>query len=112
MTVDGSDAPWNDEKVPPIEIDVTICLAISKTVKVLVNDYEIYENGLVRDFSGCNLYEAVQDQITLPTDLSYMVNTLFKEDLDLKAAKMPRYLQYALEDCKDWNIDDFEVILE
>ena len=112
MTVDGIDAPWNQSDPPEKEVEVTICMSISKTVKILVDDYEVYENGLVTSFANCDLYKAVTDQVTLPTNLPYMVETLFKEDLDLKAAKMPKYLKYALEDCKDWDINDFEVILE
>jgi hypothetical protein len=112
------DAPYNEKENPEEEIEVTISMTISKTVKVLVTDYttSIEDDGeykyKVKDFDDCDLYKAVEDQVTLPTNLAGFVDEMFKVDLDLKAAKMPICLQSAVEDCKGWNVDDFEVIKE
>lgn len=84
-------APWNQEELPEREIEVTVSVTLSKTVKIKVSDYTITDSGKEEDgnyfedidYSDCNLKTAVEEQIKLPQDT-----------------------------CKDWNIDDFEVVLE
>lgn len=92
MGADTADAPWNQVDPEPIEIEVTISITLSKTVKIYVDDYiqeapEIDEDGHYYqgdiDFSECNLCQAVEEQITLPN-----------------------------EKVEGWNVDDFEVNLE
>lgn len=88
-------APWNEEdrntSKESKEIEVTISMTLSKTVKIKVKDYETYtdanEEGsyLVYDYRSCDLEKAVKDQVTLPTDINFL---------------------------SDWNEDEFEVILE
>lgn len=110
-------APWNQVDLPEKEIEVTISVTLSKTVKVSVNDYTVEEDTdgdgrcLSYDYSDCDLHKAVEDQIYLPQNLAIVTERLFDQDLDLKAAGMPRYLKDAIEDCKDWNLDDFEVVI-
>lgn len=73
------------------EVEVTVSVTLSKTVKIKVNDYIIKEEGLDEDgqfyqeldFSECDLNRAVQEQVLLP--------------------------QYYI---KDWNVDDFECVIE
>jgi hypothetical protein len=111
-------APYNEKENPEEEIEVTVSMTISKTIKVLVKDYttSIEDDGeqyyKVNDYSDCDLNKAVCDQVTLPPYLAGFVDEMFKVDLDLKAAKMPICLQSAVEDCKGWNLDEFEVIKE
>lgn len=83
-------APWNQEDNKECTIKVTVSQTLSKTVEIKVADYsseaEINEDGnynIYYDFSECDLKQAVQDQILLPS-------TYFK----------------------DWVEDDFEVIME
>lgn len=110
-------APWNQVDLPEKEIEVTISVTLSKTVKVSVNDYTVEEDTdedgrcLSYDYSDCDLHKAVEDQIYLPQNLAIVTERLFDQDLDLKAAGMPRYLKDAIKDCKDWNLDDFEVVI-
>lgn len=89
MGADTEDAPWNQVDNPEKEIEVTVSVTLSKTLKINVSDYEItsgknedgeYVEDL--DFSNCDLKEAVENQYILPQDK-----------------------------CSDWNIDDFEVVL-
>ena len=75
-------APYNEEIIPDKEIEVTISVTLSKTVKITVNDYTIDEEGYC-DFSECDLHKAVKEQIKLPQQL-----------------------------CEDWEIDEFEIIKE
>ena len=85
-------APYNQVDPEPIEIEVTVSITLSKTVKIYVDDYiqeapEVDEDGNYYsggiDFSECNLSRAVEEQITLPN-----------------------------EKVEGWNVDDFEVVLE
>lgn len=85
-TIDDA-TPYNKCK----EVEVTVSVTLSKTVKIKVNDYSIKEEGLDEDgqfyqeldFSECDLNRAVQEQVLLP--------------------------QYYI---KDWNVDDFECVIE
>lgn len=104
---DIPEAPWNQKKPESKEIEVTVSITLSKTVKIKVDNYtqetEVDEDGIVSDtfdFSECNLINAVKDQITLP-------NEAYQYILINKAKDTKTY-----NDLKDWNIDDFEVVLE
>ena len=92
MGADTANAPWNQVSPEPIEVEVTVSITLSKTVKIYVDDYiqeapEVDEDGHCYqgniDFSECNLSKAVEEQITLPN-----------------------------EKVEGWNVDDFEVNLE
>lgn len=113
-----SNAPYNQTDLPKEEIEVTVFVSLSKTVRIKVNDYKVEQDAdedgkyYSYDFSTCNIQKAVEEQIVLPQNLAAFTETMFIADLDLKAAKMPRYLKEAIKDCKDWNVDDYEVILE
>ena len=84
-------APWNQVDNPEKEIEVTVSVTLSKTIKVKVSDYDIIDSGKDEDdnyfeeidYSNCDLKEAVTNQELLPQDK-----------------------------CPDWEIDDFEVILD
>lgn len=116
MTVNGPDAPWNEERLPEEEIEVTISVSLSKTVKILVDDYNVEEDVdeagkcLSYDFSKCNLYRAVEKQVVLPQNLAEFIERVFECNFNLKISKMPRYLKDAVADCKDWSVDEIEVI--
>ena len=110
----GSDydpkAPWNQEEQPEHEIEVTISVTLSKTVKVNVNDYIVWgkdEDGNPDiDYSMCNLKSAVEEQIYLPQE----AGELIQEGLDTNMIISTNYKDVA-DDLKDWNVDDFEVEL-
>lgn len=118
MTVDGPDAPWNQVDLPEREIEVTISVTLSKTVKVMVDDYEVEEDAdedgryLSYNYDDCDLHKAVEDQVVLPQNLAEYTERMFNHDLNLKEAGMPMYLKDAIADCKDWSVDEMEVILE
>ena len=99
-----SNAPWNEERKTPREIEVTVSITLSKTVKIQVADYQ--EEYLGKDEDGnpwieynyedCDLKSAVEDQIILP-------NEAYKY-----AIPNPTFLR----GLKGWNVDDLEVCLE
>lgn len=101
-------APYNQVDSPDKEIEVLVSITLSKTVKVRVNDYTIEESGKdedgsyyqIENYSNCDLENAVKEQIVLPQDAyKYLtVNTDKNKD--------------AFNNLKDWNVDEFECILE
>ena len=97
-------APWNQKDLPLKEIEVTVSVTLSKTVKIKVSDYEITDSGKDEDgeyfedidYSNCDLKNAVKEQIILPHKAYTRI---------IKKGKL-------YEDLKDWNVDDFEVVLD
>ena len=108
MGADTKGAPWNQVDNPEREIEVTVSVTLSKTVKIKVSDYEITDSGKDEDgeysedidYSNCDLKGAVEEQIVLPQKAWNYIAPKTK-----KGAK-------AIFDLKDWNVDDFEVIEE
>lgn len=78
------DAPYNQLENETKKIKVLVSVTLSKTVEIEVKDYIKAEStDEDNDYSDCDLKSAVEQQIYLPQD-SY----------------------------EDWNVDDFEVILD
>ena len=101
-------APWNQVDNPEREIEVTVSVTLSKTVKIKVSDYEITDSGKDEDgeyfedidYSNYDLKGAVEEQIVLP-----------QKAWNYIAPKTKKYVK-VISDLKDWNVDDFEVIEE
>lgn len=97
-------APYNQYENPEVEVEVTVSITLSKTVKVLVTDYDLIddvdEDGAVfeRDFSNTNFLAAVEEQVILPQDASLYVDV----GSNLKAAN----------DLSGWHVDEMECIKE
>ena len=106
---DHDRAPWNQVDNPEKEIEVTVSVTLSKTVKIKVSDYEIIDSGKDEhgeyfediDYSRCDLKKAVENQVYLPQDASAVLR-------DLSTAKS----EELADDFSGWEVDDFEVILE
>ena len=104
MGADTKDAPWNQVDNPEREIEVTVSVTLSKTVKVKVSDYEITDSGKDEDgeyfenidYSNCDLKGAVKEQIVLPQSAYIHVKSNSKVHKDLS----------------NWCVDDLEVNLE
>ena len=101
---DGPNAPWNQVDNPEREIEVTVSVTLSKTVKIKVSDYEITDSGKDEDgeysedidYSNCDLKGAVEEQIVLPQSAHMYVKSNPK----------------VREDLSNWCVDDLEVNLE
>ena len=101
---DTKDAPWNQVDNPEREIEVTVSVTLSKTVKIKVSDYEITDSGKDEDgeyfedidYSICDLKDAVEEQVILPQSAHMYVkgNSKVQEDLS------------------NWYVDDLEINLE
>ena len=104
MGANTPNAPWNQVDNPESEIEVTVSVTLSKTVKIKVSDYEITDSGKDEDgeyfedvdFSKCDLKGAVEEQIVLPQS----AHTYVKSNLKVH------------EDLSNWCVDDMEVNLE
>ena len=101
---DTKDAPWNQVDNPEREIEVTVSVTLSKTVKIKVSDYEITDSGKDEDgeyfedidYSNCDLKDAVKEQVILPQSAHMYVKSNPKVH----------------EDLSNWCVDDLEVNLE
>jgi len=101
-------APWNQEDLTEEEIEVTVSVTLSKTMKIHVSDYTVEDEGSDEDglpyrnldFSNCNLKEEAKNQHWLPQEILERVAT---------GQNLSNILK---EDCQDWIVDDFEVIQE
>lgn len=106
-------APWNDKEPEEKEIEVTVSMTLSKTMKIKVSDYRVLSRGKDEDgeyfeevdYSDCDLKGAVEQQILTP-DKAYdkLFNAVvMSEDFTARGR---------LDDLKGWDVDDFEVIPE
>lgn len=104
MGADTKGALWNQVDNPEREIEVTVSVTLSKTVKIKVSDYEITDSGKDEDgeyfedidYSNCDLKGAVEEQIVLPQS----AHTYVKGNPKVH------------EDLSNWCVDDFEINLE
>lgn len=99
-------APWNQVDNPEREIEVTVSVTLSKTVKIKVSDYQITDSGKDEDgeyfedidYSNCDLKGAVEEQIVLPQEAYRYITSSGNKSVK--------------EELKGWNVDDFEVVEE
>ena len=105
-------APYNQKELPEKEIEVTVSITLSKTVKIKVSDYTIYSNEDENgnhfedvDYSDCDLKKAVEEQVYLPQEAGQLIS-----DIDINPFKAKNIT--LVEDLSNWNVDEMEVILE
>lgn len=101
------DAPWNQVDPPEEEIEVTVSVTLSKTMRIHVSDYIVDDEGIEDgvhyrnlDFSNCDLKGEAKNQHWLPQEVLERV-------ADGKGLS-----DILKEDCQGWNVDDFEVVQE
>ena len=105
-------APWNQIDNPEKEIEVTVSITLSKTIKIKVSDYTVYSNEddngnhfEEMDYSDCNLKEAVEKQVYLPQEAGQLIsNVIINPDIAKNTA--------IIKDLSNWNVDEMEVMLE
>ena len=73
-------APWSEKEYPPKDVEVTVSITVSRTMKVPVTDYTIDEEGGI-DFSNCDLNKAVEDSGYLPNFKNWCIDD-FEVNLD------------------------------
>lgn len=92
-------APWNEPSVENIEVEVTVSLTISKTLKIHIPGAE----GKPFPITDSELKDAVINQKWLPHEISNIGDLILKDSTEQK---------YIIEDLSNWTEDDFEVVLE
>jgi type I restriction-modification system DNA methylase subunit len=99
-----SNPKLSQKENPEREIEVTVSVTLSKTIKVKVSDYDIVDSGKDEDgeyfedidYSNCDLKGAVEKQIVLPQTAHMYVKSNPKVH----------------ENLSNWCVDDLEVNLE
>ena len=109
-------APYNQVESEPLELEVTVSVTLSKTMKIKVNDYleeiEDDEEGKHRniDFSVCDLQSAVNNQIYLPQDSGLIFDNYISKYSNLKNESSYNEAKKIVDDLSDWNVDEMEVV--
>ena len=115
---DTPDAPWNEVEVPEREFDVTISMSLSRTVQCYTNKYipEVdEENGhLYVDTSDTPWSEVYGDNHKTIPELLEELKKYIQKDLDNLAddeTKMDkafhrRRLEFLLNECDEWTVDE------
>ena len=121
-------APYNQSNIEPIQLKVIISQSLSRPTTIEVTDYitnewediEIDENGkfhkiegIEYDFSDSDLKGAYERQeYTIPELLDYLKDYLIADINKCNEESKKRKLQHILKCCKDWEVDETEVIEE
>ena len=92
-------APWNEPSIEDIEVEVTVSLTISKTLKIHIPGAE----GKPFPITDSELKDAVINQRWLPHEISNIGDLILKDNSEQKSI---------IEDLDNWVEDDFEVVLE
>lgn len=92
-------APWNQPSIEDIEVEVTVSLTISKTLKIHIPGAE----GKPFHITDSELKDAVLNQRWLPHEISNIGDLILKDSPAQKSI---------IEDLDNWTEDDFEVVLE
>ena len=86
MGANTPNAPWNQVDNPESEIEVTVSVTLSKTVKIKVSDYKITDSGRDEDgeyfedidYSDCDLKVQLKSRLYYLKVLIYMLRTIQK----------------------------------
>lgn len=110
-------APWNEVSVPEKEFEVTVSQTLSKNVTVYTDDYipeGDYETGRIyADTSETDWKEVYKNQHLTILGLLKILHQYLIDDLkmaSLNNSPRKRSLEFTLEECKDWIVDDYEVV--
>lgn len=118
-------APYKQSDPTPIKVDVTISQSLSRPATIEVTDYlldwedyKIDEDGKTTpigtpdyDFSECDLVEAYKSQeYTIPDLLNILSSLLDKEIKNAENASEKKRLNKILACCKEWIVDETEVV--
>ena len=119
-------APYNQSNIESIPLKVIISQSLSRSTTINITDYitnkwedmEIDENGkfhkiegIEYDFSDSDLKGAYERQeYTIPELLDYLKDYLIADINKCNEESKKRKLQHILKCCKDWEVDETEVV--
>jgi len=110
------EAPFNQRDIPVREFNVTCCQSLSKTVKVLTDNYVPREDDkeLIIDTGGTNWADEYHsNDYHTPIQLIGLFAKYLKEEIEHSYVDSPYKtlrLQKLLEECNDWTEDETEYI--
>ncbi len=113
-------APYNQVSLPEVEFDVTCSISLSRTVQVYTDDYipECDDNGSIIEYntSETSWSEAYRDDHKTIPELLEELKKYIQKDLDNidkvaeeqkhNKAFLKRKLEFLLEECDDWIVDE------
>ena len=118
--------PYNQSNIESIPLKVIISQSLSRSTTINITDYitnewedmEIDENGkfhkiegIEYDFSDSDLKGAYKRQeYTIPELLDYLKDYLIADINKCNEESKKRKLQHILKCCKDWEVDETEVV--
>ena len=122
-------APYNKSDQKPVQVKVTISQSLSRSTTIEVTDYIAKEytdaeydedgylnitGGIKYDFSDSNLKESYEmHEYTIPELLEYLKSYLIADIAECSENSIrKKRLQYILKCCKDWKVDETEVVEE
>ena len=115
---DDPSAPYNEPIIPDKEFEVTISQTLSKTVTVTTDKYipeGDYETGRIyANTSETDWREVYEEEHYTITELLEHLQTFAEKELENISSNSgrSRELRRIIEACKDWTVDDYEVIYE
>lgn len=104
-----------NKSINPVEVEVNVTLTLSKTFTIISDDYLVEDTTVDEDYYTTeklkfnNLKGDFINQKVLPTELPLYIESMFKEDVELKLKGIPKYMERAIRDNKDWQIEELNV---
>lgn len=97
-----SDSYLTPNDINEKEFTVNVSITLNKTFNIVAEEMDLKNDP--KSF--------MENHVYMPYFLPNMVETIFRECLNLKSVGMPLYLKFAIEDCKNWEIENFDVDIE
>ena len=113
-------APYNQVSLPEVEFDVTCSISLSRTVQVYTDDYipECDDDGSIIEYntSETSWSETYRDNHKTIPELLEELKKYIQKDLDNidkvaeeqkhNKAFLKRKLEFLLEECDGWTVDE------
>ena len=139
MQSEERNAPWNQEDLPPVQVDCSVCYCMSKSLPVEVSNYKtsedasgsLYDEGTECFFDDTDFIDEFNNDdkaIGIPTLLEELqrlcdekIEQLRTEGIMLgdgeknlqnKIIKEIKHYQTILNASRDWVVDDLDVLKE
>lgn len=109
---DNSDAPWNRQDIPEINVDCDMTVILVKpSVPVVTDQYTKDESGYTEiTDGGLDLIKRYKQQHFSITDMLSELKQYITDEIstDIPASRRQR-LTDMLDDCQNWQIEDIDV---
>lgn len=115
-------APWNEPAIPEESFDVCISQTLSKSTKVITDDYYPEKDGdedgsyMTANTSDTNWKAAYDKDHYTPLQLINLFRSSLSDELNSilnkpnQDLKRKKYLEKLISECSDWTEDETEVV--